>query len=50
MTKHTDLNTLVITSKSSHEKNQNIMLPKKRFGIMLWDKPHDEVVKNISKW
>ena len=49
MTKHTDLNTLVITSKSSHEKNSKYYETNKNWNNVIWDKPHDEVVKNISK-
>ena len=49
MTKHTDLNTLVISSKSSHQKNSKYYETNKNWNNVIWDKPHDEVVKNISK-
>jgi glycosyltransferase involved in cell wall biosynthesis len=49
MTKHTDLNTLVITSKSSNEGNSKYYEINKNWNNVIWDKQHDEVIKNISK-
>ena len=48
MTKDDNLKTLVITSKSSHEKNSKYYETNKNWDNVIWDKPHDEVIKNIS--
>ncbi len=50
MTKDTDFRTLVISSKSSNTDKQGQYYEKnKNWSDTIWDKHHDEVVKNISK-